>query len=140
MKRIILHFGLILVIGFSFSCKDTNTTTTENNVEKTSNATEDNTTEEIKTETASENGTPSFSNTKVQEYVDAYDAYVAEYKKAVESKDMTAFATLGQKGQELGTKAQEISSGLSASEVEKLNTYIMKKSEEIQELSKKLIQ
>lgn len=140
MKKVILQFALILVIGFSFSCKNTNTSTTENTTEETSNTETADKAEENQTETTSEGGAPSFSDAKVQEYVDAYEAYLEEYKKAVESKDMTAFASLGQKGQELGSKAQEISGGLSASDAKKLNEYMLKKSEEIQELSKKLMQ
>jgi len=140
MKRVVLHFALILVIGFSFSCKDNNTKSTENTTEQSTDTKSDNKSEEVATETVSATGTPSFSNPKVQEYVNAYEEYIEEYKKIVESKDMAAFASLGQKGQELGTKAQELSSALSANEIEKFNAYMLKKSEEIQELSQKLMQ
>ncbi len=141
MKRTFLHFALILILSLSFACKDNNAKAEETTTEETTEAASETRTEETKAETtSSDSGTPSFSNAKVQEYVDAYEAYIEEYRKAVESKDMTAFAALGQKGQELGTKAQEVSNGLSAGDAEKLNAYMLKKSEEIQELSKKLMQ
>jgi len=140
MKRSILHFAVILLIGFTFSCKDNNAAKAEETATEETTTKEEPKKEETKAEATSDSGTPSFGDAKVQEYVDAYEAYIADYRKAVESKDMTAFATLGQKGQELGTKAQELSSSISASDAEKLNAYMLKKSEEIQELSQKLMQ
>lgn len=84
--------------------------------------------------------TPSFGDADVQAYVDAYDAYLTDYKKALENKDMEAFAALATKGQDLGNKAQEISGKVSGSDAERLAAYMTKKATEIQELSKKMME
>ena len=142
MKKTILNFALIIAVLFAASCKNETKSDASDSADKT---------EEVKTEekseekssddkTTSSDGVPSFSDQKVQDYVDSYEAYIEEYKKVVESKDMTAFASLGQKGQELGTKAQEVMGNLSGDDVKKLNDYMMAKSAELQELSKKLMQ
>ncbi|WP_299180785.1 hypothetical protein [uncultured Aquimarina sp.] len=143
MKKTILNFALIIAVLFAASCKNetksdaTDSAEKTEEVEKTEKA-EENSNEE--TTTAASDGVPSFSDEKVQEYVNSYEAYIEEYKKVVESKDMTAFASLGQKGQELGTKAQEVMGNLSGDDVKKLNDYMTAKSAELQELSKKLMQ
>ncbi|WP_299253525.1 hypothetical protein [uncultured Aquimarina sp.] len=143
MKKTILNFALVMAVLFTASCKNetkseaTDSADTTEEVEKTEKAEEK---VEEKTETAASEGVPSFSDEKVQEYVNSYEAYIEEYKKVVESKDMSAFASLGQKGQELGTKAQEVMGNLSGDDVKKLNDYMMAKSTELQELSKKLMQ
>ena len=41
-------------------------------------------------------GIPSFSDPAITAYVEKYEAYIAEYTKIVESKDMTAYAGLSQ--------------------------------------------
>ncbi|MDH7445636.1 hypothetical protein [Aquimarina sp. 2201CG14-23] len=141
MKKTILNFVLIIAVLFSASCKnETKSETSENsnNTEEVAK-TEEKSNDDTSKTTASE-GVPSFSDQKVQDYVNSYEAYIEEYKKVVESKDMTAFASLGQKGQELGTKAQEVMGNLSGDDVKKLNDYMMAKSAELQELSKKLMQ
>lgn len=142
MKKTILNFALIIAVLFAASCKNE----TKSEATDTADKTEEVATEEKSEEKSSEakstssDGVPSFSDQKVQEYVDSYEAYIEEYKKVVESKDMTAFASLGQKGQELGTKAQEVMGNLSGDDVKKLNDYMTAKSAELQELSKKLMQ
>lgn len=145
MKKTLLKFVLIIAVIFSTSCKN-ETKSEASDTANTTKATEETAIEE-KTEenrstttTTSTSGVPSFSDQKVQDYVDSYEAYIEEYKKVVESKDMAAFGALGQKGQELGTKAQEVMGNLSGDDVKKLNDYMMAKSTELQELSKKLLQ
>lgn len=135
MKKVIVNLSLVIAILFA-SCKSETkeTSTSSENTEKTEKK-EDNSSKESATA-----GVPSFSDKNVQEYVNAYEAYIEEYKKAVESKDMTAFASLGQKGQELGTKAQEVMGNLSGEDVVKLSEYMQKKSEQLQELSQKMMQ
>ncbi len=92
-------------------------------------------------ETKTETSVPKFDNKKVGEYIKAYDAYIEDYKKIVDSKDMTKFQELGTKGQELAKKAQELTtSGLSASDTKKLNEYMTAKAKELQELSQKMMQ
>ncbi len=85
-------------------------------------------------------GIPSFEDAAVNEYVKAYDEYISEYAKAAESKDMTAFAALGTKGQELGTKAQEVLGNLSPEDAKKLTDYMTENSKKLQELSAKFSQ
>ncbi|MDY8136594.1 hypothetical protein [Aquimarina sp. 2201CG5-10] len=101
--------------------------------------------EEVKEEVAEKveevtEGVPNFSDTAVQEYVDTYEKYISEYEKIVESKDMTAFASLGQKGQELATKAQEISGKLTGEDAQKWTEYMTSTSKRLQELATKMTQ
>jgi len=135
MKKVIVNLSLVIAILFA-SCKSETkeASTSSENTEETEN------TEESSSNDSAKVGVPSFSDKNVQEYVNAYEAYIEEYKKAVESKDMTAFASLGQKGQELGTKAQEVMGNLSGEDVTKLSEYMQKKSEQLQELSQKMMQ
>ncbi|GGX16223.1 hypothetical protein [Aquimarina muelleri] len=138
MKKVILNLSLVIAILFA-SCKNETkeTSTSSENTENTEKTEEK---EENSSEGSTKVGVPSFSDKNVQEYVNAYEAYIEDYKKAVESKDMTAFASLGQKGQELGTKAQEVMGNLSGEDVTKLSEYMQKKSEQLQELSQKMMQ
>ncbi|GAA0722321.1 hypothetical protein GCM10009430_24610 [Aquimarina litoralis] len=142
MKKTILNFALIIAVLFAASCKNETKSEATDTADKTEEVATEEKTEEKSSEakSTSSDGVPSFSDQKVQEYVDSYEAYIEEYKKVVESKDMTAFASLGQKGQELGTKAQEVMGNLSGDDVKKLNDYMTAKSAELQELSKKLMQ
>ncbi|EZH72227.1 hypothetical protein ATO12_25165 [Aquimarina atlantica] len=136
MKKVILNLSLVIAI-LAVSCKNetkSDTSVSKDEVEKVEEKTEEN------TSSKSANGVPNFSDDKVQEYVNSYEAYIEEYKKVVESKDMTAFASLGEKGQKLGQQAQEVMGNLSGEDVKKLNDYMQKKSEQLQELSKKLMQ
>lgn len=144
MKKVIVNLSLVIAILFA-SCKSETkeaSTSSENteNTENTETKEETENTEESNSNDSAKVGVPSFSDKNVQEYVNAYEAYIEEYKKAVESKDMTAFASLGQKGQELGTKAQEVMGNLSGEDVTKLSEYMQKKSEQLQELSQKMMQ
>ncbi|WP_024771357.1 hypothetical protein [Aquimarina macrocephali] len=136
MKKVILNLSLVIAI-LAVSCKSetkSDTSVSKDEVEKVEEKTEENTSSQ------SANGVPNFSDGKVQEYVNSYEAYIEEYKKAVESKDMTAFASLGEQGQKLGTQAQEVMGNLSADDVKKLSDYMQKKSAQLQELSKKMMQ
>ena len=145
MKKVFLSTALILALSISFvSCKktkdaaadaaDATEEVAEEAVAEVTEAVEEAT--EAVEEAAT--GVPSFEDPKVQEYVDAYEAYIAEYAKAAESKDMTAFASLGTKGQELGTKAQEVLTGLSPEDAQKLTDYMTEKSKTLQELAAKM--
>ena len=85
-------------------------------------------------------GVPTFADADVNAFVKAYEDYVAAYKAAAESKDMTKFAQLGTQGQDLATKATAASQKLAASpeEAKKLSDYLTAKAAEITEYSKKL--
>lgn len=78
---------------------------------------------------------PSFGNSAVQDYVNSYEAYLDEYAKAVESKDISALSDLGPKGQELAIKAQEVSGNMSVEDVQKFTHYMTEKAKMIQELT-----
>ncbi|WP_103866228.1 hypothetical protein [Aquimarina sp. I32.4] len=136
MKKVFLSLSLLVAV-LTVSCKGETKTNDSEGSEKV-----EETTEKAKEETSSEaaSGVPTFSNKAVQEYVNSYEAYIEEYKKVAESKDMTAFASLGEKGQELGQKAQEVMGNLSPEEGKKLGDYMTKKATQLQELSKKLMQ
>lgn len=138
MKKVILSLSLVAAV-LVVSCKNEVKSDTKVASENTE-STETTEKREDNTSTKSTSEVPSFSDEKVQEYVNAYEAYIEDYKKAVESKDMTAFASLGEKGQNLGTKAQEVMGNLSAEDVKKLSDYMQKKSAQLQELSKKMMQ
>ncbi len=145
MKKVFLSTALILALSISFvSCKKAKDTAADA-VEATEEVAEEavaevtEAVEEVAEEaTEAVTGVPSFADAKVQEYVDAYEAYIADYAKAAESKDMTAFASLGTKGQELGTKAQEVLTGLSPEDAKKLTDYMTEKSKVLTELATKM--
>ncbi len=81
-------------------------------------------------ETATD-GVPSFDNEEVQKYVNKYEEYVAAYKKAAESKDMTAFAALGKQGQDLANDAQAIAGKLSGEDAQKWTEYMTASSQKM---------
>lgn len=134
MKKILLSTATIAIIMMQVSCnKETK------NTAKEETATEKVVTTKKEAEEVKETGAPAFDSKEVQEYVKAYDAYIEEYKKAAESKDMNAFAALGQKGQELATKSQELNGKISAEDAQRLGAYMAEKATLIQEYSKKMM-
>jgi hypothetical protein len=85
-------------------------------------------------------GVPSFNDADVTAYVKSYEDYIAAYKKAVESKDMSKMVDLAKMGQDLATKGTTAAQKLATSpeDAKKLTDYMTAKSAEIMELSKKL--
>ncbi len=129
MKKLILGFAVFASIAF-ISCKDKKATTEKKGA----------TTEEV-TQTKTNVDVPTFDNEKVGEYIKKYDSYIEEYKKIVDSKDMTKLQALGVKGQELAKEAQSLLTGkLSSGDVKKLQDYMREKSTEMQEIAKKMMQ
>ncbi len=129
MKKLILGFAVFASIAF-VSCKD----------KKASPEKQDATKQEV-TKTDKSVDVPAFENEKVAEYIKKYDAYFEEYKKVVESKDMTKFQTLGTKGQELAKEGQAlITDKLSPGDMKKLQEYMKEKAAEMQEVAKKMMQ
>ncbi|WP_282089965.1 hypothetical protein [Aquimarina algiphila] len=90
-------------------------------------------------ETAAD-GVPNFSDPDVQAYVNKYEEYMAAYKKAAESKDMTAFSALATQGQELGAAAQDIAGKLSGEDAEKWTAYMTAASEKMAAYAKAMTQ
>lgn len=105
---------------------------------------DDNVTTEVQTETVEveepASDVPSFDNKEVEDYIKLYNSYIEEFKEAVKSKDMAKFQELSTKGQELAAKGQELStSGLSESDVKKLQEYMTQSAQELQELSQDMM-
>ncbi len=129
MRKLILGFAVFASIAF-ISCKDKKATT-EKKGATTTEVTQGKTNVDV----------PTFNNEKVGEYIKKYDSYIEEYKKIVDSKDMTKFQALAVKGQELAKEGQAlIGDKLSPSDMKKLQDYMKEKSAEIQEFAKKMMQ
>ncbi|UOB17868.1 hypothetical protein [Abyssalbus ytuae] len=141
MRKLFLGSSLALLTFFIVSCKG------ETKKEESAEKTEVQETPSVKETTAQtekaekkSNNIPTFSNKKVQDYVNAYEEYISAYRKAVENNDMAALGELGQKGQELGQKSQELTTELNGDDITKFTEYMKKKSEELMEISNKLSQ
>ena len=135
MKKILL---VIAVAGIMTSCKDKKKT--EETVTTPTTTEQPTTTEPTTTAPTTTGGVPSFKDADVQAYAQAYADYADAYKKAADSKDMSQFAELGKMGQDLATKATAMSQKLVASpeEAKKLSDFILAKTSEITEYTKKL--
>lgn len=98
------------------------------------------TTTEPTTTTPASTGVPTFSDPDVTAYVNAYEEYIANYKKVVESKDMSKMGDLAKTAQDLAAKATAATQKLASSpdDAKKLADYMTAKSAEVVELSKKL--
>jgi hypothetical protein len=81
-------------------------------------------------------GLPTFESKEVMAYVKSYESYMADYKKVLEDKNMTAMASLTKKGNELSKKASELTKDLNAEDAAKLSDYLAKKAGELQEMLK----
>ncbi|MFD0863685.1 hypothetical protein ACFQ1M_15830 [Sungkyunkwania multivorans] len=138
MKNLLLKASIATILALTVSTACKNETMSTENTQKTSQVKTE-TSVKAKTDKSSE-GIPSFNDKTVQKYVETYEAYIEDYKKAAESKDMSAFAELGQKGQKLASMGQEALSNVSGEDAQKLGEYMTKKAKEIQELSMKMTQ
>ncbi len=129
MRKLILVFAVFTSVVL-VSCKDQKATADKKGAA----------TKEI-TQTKTDVNVPTFDNKQVGEYMKKYDSYIEEYKKIVNSKDMTKLQALGAKGQELAKQAQTLLTGkLSSGDTKKLQDYMQKKSVEMQEIAKKMMQ
>ncbi|WP_226294213.1 hypothetical protein [Aquimarina algicola] len=142
MKKVFLGV-LALMFLTVISCKEATDKAKEGeeNVEEVAEETAEKveeTTEEVAENVEATGDVPTFSDPAVQEYVNAYEEYIAEYTKIVESKDMTAFAGLSQKGQDLATKAQDISGKLTGEDAKLWTDYMTASSKKMQELAAKM--
>ncbi len=143
MKKFFLG-ALALVFVSVISCKDAAdktkeaAETAEEVVEETADKAKEVVEEVAETVETAVEGVPNFSNEKVQAYVNKYEAYIAEYTKIVESKDMTAFAGLATKGSELGKEASEIAGELTGEDAKKWTDYMTASSEKMAALAQKM--
>ncbi|WP_299439261.1 hypothetical protein [uncultured Aquimarina sp.] len=84
-------------------------------------------------------GAPTFESTAARKYVRDYEAYVAKYKKAVESKaDMEAFIKLSESSNSLTAQYRKLVATLPAGEIEKMSQYMQKKTKQIDALSRQM--
>lgn len=131
MKKL---FAVLAVVSIMTSCKDekaedVKTDTTETKMD------------EPKMDTpVVTNGVPTFSDADVQAYANSYAELAEAYKKAADSKDMGKYTELSKMSQDLATKAAAMSQKLATTpdEAKKLSDFIMAKSNEIMEASKKI--
>lgn len=140
MKKTILSLLSLGIMLFATSCKDEAKSDSSSTEEKTEVAEEKEESDKSEPAKPESSNVPNFDNEQVQEYVNAYEEYMNEYKKAAENKDMAALGSLGEKGQALGQKTQEVMGNLSGDDIQKFNDYMQKKSAELQELTKKMME
>jgi len=140
MKKILL---VVAVAGIMTSCKDKKkteetTTTTPTTEQTTTPPTTTTTSDPAPTTNAGD--VPSFKDADVQAYAEAYANLADAYKKAAENKDLGKLADLSKTGMDLAAKTSAMTQKLIASpeEAKKLSDFIMAKSKEITEASKKL--
>lgn len=81
-------------------------------------------------------GAPSFKSTAARRYVRDYEAYVANYRKAVKSQGMDELLKLDKASASLTKQYRELMTQLSPDELDKLSQYMKKKSKQIDELSR----
>jgi hypothetical protein len=132
MKKL---FAVLAIVSVMTSCKDEKTETTVETPTETPTTTEPTTTEPTAT-----TGVPTFSDADVQAYANAYAELAEAYKKAADSKDMAKFTELSNMGQDLATKSAAMTQKLATSpeEAKKLSDFLLAKSNEIVEATKKL--
>ncbi len=77
-------------------------------------------------------------NADSKKYIKDYERYVYNYKKAVNAHDMDSFIKLGKASSSLSKQYLSLMSKLPGDEIEKLSEYMKVKSNQIDELSKKM--
>ena len=134
MKKL---FAVLAIVGVMTSCKDKKAEDPKTEPTETPTTTEPTTTEPTKTADA---GIPTFADADVQAYANSYAELAEAYKKAAESKDMAKFTELIKMGQDLAAKTAAMTQKLATSpeEAKKLSDYLMAKSNEIVEATKKI--
>ncbi len=84
-------------------------------------------------------GAPSFNSVAARKYVRDYEAYVANYRKAVKAHaDMDSFLKLSEASSSLTKQYRTLISTLSGNEIEKMSKYMEAKTKQIDALSKQL--
>ncbi|MBQ4822520.1 hypothetical protein [Aquimarina sp. MMG016] len=83
-------------------------------------------------------GAPTFDDTEARRYVRDYEAYVAQYKKAVAANDMDSFLKLSDASSSLNRQYKSLITKLSSEEMDKMVKYMEKKTKQIDELTKKM--
>lgn len=135
MKKLLPVVALFVLFSACKSKKDekkpeeTTTTTTTTDPGTTTTTT-----------TTTTPGVPTFNDADVTAYVKAYEDYIAVYKTAAETKDMSKMADLAKTAQDLAAKATAATQKLISNpeDAKKLADYMTAKSAEVMELTKKL--
>ena len=137
MKKI---FAVLALVGVMTSCKDKKKDEKKTDETTVTTPSDTATTPPPTTPEVTTGGVPTFNDADVTAYVKAYEDYIAVYKKAAESKDMSKMAELGKMGQDLAAKGTAAAQKLATSpeDAKKLADYMTAKSAEIMEYTKKL--
>lgn len=131
---------LIASSAVLFSCKNDSDKTADTKTDSIASKDGATTTTTTTTTTSTDASVPTFSDADVTAYVKAYEDYIAAYKTAAETKDMTKMAELGKTSQELATKSQAAMQKIANNpeEAKKLTDYMTAKSKEVAELAQKM--
>ena len=79
-------------------------------------------------------GTPTFESKAAQDYVDAYDKFINNYKTAVGENDRVKIQELSNEMIELSAKGTEALKGLSTEDATKLTEYMQGRSQDLAKL------
>lgn len=74
---------------------------------------------------------PTFKSEAAQQYVDAYDQFITNYKAAMDSKDQVKIQELNNEMLKLSAKGTEALKGLETEDATKLSEYMTNKSQEL---------
>ncbi len=77
-------------------------------------------------------------NSAAKKYIKDYEAYVANYKKAVEAHDMDSFLKLNEASSDLTKQYNSLMTKLSGEEIENISKYMQAKSKQLNALSAKM--
>ena len=126
MNKIIIF--LFAVLAFSACKKNAN-----NEMEAADQAVAEN----LPKDTFSMPATPTFTDKAAQDYVTAYDAFLIEYKQAVQADDKIKLQELAGKMVELSTQGVNALKNLSGEEATKLSEYMKTRAGEFTRISSK---
>lgn len=73
-----------------------------------------------------------------RKYINDYENYVSSYKKAVDANDMDSFLKLSDASSNLTKQYQSMVSRLSEKDMELLSSYMLEKTKQLNELSKRM--
>lgn len=80
-------------------------------------------------------GMSSITDKAAIKYIQDYERYVANYKKAVEANDMDSFLKLNEASSSLTKQYTALMTKLSGEDIEKISNYMQEKSKQIDALS-----
>ncbi|MFC5045243.1 hypothetical protein ACFSTE_17035 [Aquimarina hainanensis] len=159
MKTSISSIALCLILLVAFSCKKDPKTDKVEQIETTQDTTavaEEEVVEKKKTpkprkvtkkkkavkkeekEEVKIAGVPTFTDSQAKKYVRDYEAYIANYKKAVEAHDMDSFLKLNEASSNLSRQYSQLITKLSGEDIEKLSRYVQAKSAQVAKLAEKM--